>query len=281
MIVNISQVQIATEFNMAHMDYNLRQEEYIKDYYTGMIRRSNNIEIIFSTGYVEETLNTAVTSFLSNYINYDFNPEDYRIYDYCTDNVKTKEAQAIDYKVELDSNKLETGALIPSRTFHFGELQEVIWYADSAHQIPVLKVEIIYTRTGTGIAVSRVTNRYWYKKNGEFDLLKTTSKTYGPIDMMEEMYTRRRNVVSDAIITAVYILSLVYPEMDHVEREDIGKNYIGDRQDLIDRFINSGTKDLLNNITADTTTVWMNAEIAPGVTLRTTLMYKLDIWNNS
>lgn len=272
----------SNNLNLSHLSHSLENDQIIGPYFSGFFSDGENFSFIFEANGNEIT-NQEIENFFTNYTNEDFDPSSYVILDYVSKEVAKKPVETIDYVVELNPASLENGALVPNRVFHFGELREVIWYADSAKTIPVIKVEIIYNRTSTGIALSRQTKRSWYKKDGSLSLLKVTNKTYNEIDMMDEMYTRRTNVVSDGIITAVYALSLIYPSMDPTEREDMGKEYIGERQLEIDKFIKSGTKDLLNSITQDTTTTWMNTTIAEfgGATLRETLMYKLDIWNNA
>ena len=89
-----------------------------------------------------------------------------------------------------------TVRLFPLRTFHFGELQQVLWYADQAKTDLVLKADIVYNRDTLGFVTSRTTTRTWIcEDNTEHVDTKVGIKEYTQEQAIAEGVRRRTNVV--------------------------------------------------------------------------------------
>jgi hypothetical protein len=183
------------------------------------VLKSNDDELRFS---LSETLTVDENSLLDSFI-IDFTDSDPEqrlplIIDLAKAEAKNKHFHNIIYT----SNKELSQAMIPEREKGTvkGEVLQVIWYkeldftdpSNPTPIIPVIKVDIAYTRDATGFATSRVTTRTYYNRDGsENSETKITIKYYfvNKQDMVDEGIKRRTLLVKSIQIPTMNLIAEV------------------------------------------------------------------------
>lgn len=188
---------------------------------------------------------TALDTFVSEYVDVDPDVKTPKIYDYVKSDMKNKHFHNINYKKEL----IQT--LIPKRTVTKGEVTKVDWYSSlDAEMSPtnlVLTVNIIYSRDATGFATSRNTTRTWINKDeSENEETKTTIKYYfiNPADMIDEGLKRRKLLVNSIQMPMVTFMCEVLMPLGYTQEAVvlIGRKFMDQYETDLNNFVeNSST----------------------------------------
>jgi len=150
----------------------------------------------------------------------------------------------VDYKACLTSRLHKVIS-----TIYRGEVRQVRYYDDTDCTNLVLQVDVVYIRNPvTALAISRLTIRTWYTKDGNpHAIKKTTLKVYDSVHQMQEGKRRRGNITDQL---AVSVLSMIVattaanpasPTAEEVAAaEATGVAYISKYTERLDHYVRTG-----------------------------------------
>lgn len=191
-----------------------------------------------------------------------------KIYSLTRADAEFKHFHLIDYTIEV------TPALIPKRTFLFGALTNVKWYADAELTNLILEVDVSYNYNALGFATDRAVTRTWYREDGSADAdTKITEKYYtiNPQDQLDEIIVRRTNIVRQTNVYLIGIipgLTAIDPNAADMTAQDIifaGQTFFGAHDTEENVFIKTGStvlEDAVRNET-DSSCDWFNTDATP------------------
>lgn len=170
-------------------------------------------------------------------------------------------------------------ALHPVRTFNQGELVLVEWYTDDTLTTKVLKVDIVYTRDAFGYVTSRVTTRTWFNDDGSENPSKSIRvKQYDEVKKQSEIKTRRENNILAVQSQVLTYMVLTGVGGDPLVALSTGRAFIESLDAEVDKYIKSGSSQLVDAVNNNTTDTWLD-NIVPGdvITIRDYMVAELTI----
>lgn len=179
----------------------------------------------------------ALDNLVNNFVDTDLALKVPKIYD--LSNESGKHFHAINYKLGLKQS------LIPVRSVVKGEVQKVIWYksldAEMKPSEPILKVDITYSRDGSGFALFRTSKRTWYNIDGsENEETKNTEKYYfvNESDMIDEGIKRRTLLIKGLQIPVMkgMMASLVPKGYSETSALLLGRHFMDDYRTSFEDF---------------------------------------------
>ena len=152
----------------------------------------------------------------------------------------------INYKHELVTD------LIPERQSGTmkGEVQQVIWYESMGPSnfpiTPVIKVDIVYTRSSVGFALYRETKRWYYREDGTIHEDFNPSMKYYYVndqDMIDEGIKRRSLLVKSVQIPVMNLMMEVLMPLGVTETSVImkGRRFMDSYETQFVNFINNSS----------------------------------------
>ncbi len=229
--------------------------------------------------------------------NVEFEPEvvkEFKIYDYLTNEAKRYHRGGTYLPVDIDYKTGLKEKLHPRYTYIKGELQKTIYYGtyDESESLeadrfkdPTVRVDIVYERDAMGFARKRTTERYWYYKDGTYDvtLRKTTTKYYDNTMTIVEGKRRRGNIVTNMTMPIMGMMmgtELGKEGSPFSSQEDIiieGRRWLASHKaDFID-FVDDSNPTISASISTDVT-AWLDNYIdGNGTTIRMYMLNELNI----
>lgn len=209
----------------------------------------------------------------------------YRIYDYILDPTKHDlnfAPQDIDYVRSLSVR------LHPICTFDKGRIIKVEYYSDStfdaygesiptSESVSVVREDYVYADDDSSFVRNRVLTITWLKTDGTDGDQKTRIKRYGNLAAKTEGERRRKNIIDRIIMTLVGVLTVTETEGDVFAAKDLGRAFLRAYNDEKSYFVEASATDLHDAVGADTEHMWLDNEVATGLTLRTYMQSELTI----
>lgn len=155
----------------------------------------------------------------------------------------------------------------------------VISYSDL-----VVREDFVYQRDAVGFARGRVQTITWYREDGDpCPTTKTRIKFYEPDESLREGQRRRANITDKLAMDLAGWLMVTQTQLSNPQdRLDLGRAFMRHHKINFDMFVEASSAQILYDIINDTEAahaVWIDDEIAPGVTIRETIVDTLNIWN--
>ena len=209
--------------------------------------------------------------------------KEYKIYDMVQTTVVSRVAPPfeVNYKSGLSCR------LSPKYTFVKGELQKVEFY-ESSTTLPnfgqlydniMLEVDFTYTRDAAGFAVSRTKDIGWYFVDDTLSpIRKLMTKHYTNDQSIREGKRRRGNII-DQMQLPIIGMMIQAAGMTQTDAILEGRSFSAFYRDQINNFIEVSHKQIITDITNDTTHTWLNAIISadPLLTIRDFIIGELTI----
>lgn len=156
---------------------------------------------------------------------------------------------------------------------NLGERLRTVYYASydettGEHSEEVIKVEYEFTRDADGLLIKRDRVIHWMLKNGEWSSqTKTITKYFSnTLDKVREITTRRKNLIDE-------LKSLAEDAGLSQQTEELFERYAVES----DIYINTGSRLLIDAITADAAP-WLDViGETSGVPIRQTILFMLEI----
>ena len=159
---------------------------------------------------------------------------------------------SINYKIDLE-NKIypdytfnDKGLLVECTYYKFLEQeQNQMGLTINSFSEPILKYEAEYTFRDNGYVGERTVKRMWYKMDGTLDEdnPKISNKKYPPMIARDEGRRRRRNLINNLILEAVYLIIITSPDLNNViEAEEDAISFLDEISDGINRFYEYGNR---------------------------------------
>ena len=201
---------------------------------------------------------------------------EYRIWQYAVNyNPLPGEAPLrVNYKTDL------TQRLHPERTVILGEMTKVVYYAEFdgvTYSVPVVQEDFVYTRDpATGLASHRTLTISWFLEDDTLgSSTKDLTKFYTSIhDKRQEAFRKRSNQVDKASELAVYGQVLLGTSVSDATTNGqvLFKQWVPE----IQRYQDSDTQPLIDNLTNDTTS-WLDGAPAQfgGATIRQAMLAEI------
>jgi hypothetical protein len=200
-----------------------------------------NVDIIVDGAVLTGTEDTALDTAHANWVA--VTPSRLKLDSYLPEGDKGRDHRVIDYKSGLITRLYKKLSVV-----FRGEVRQVQYFADNTETDLVLQVDIVYNRTGNGLAVDRTTTRTWYKEDGStHSATKTTVKEYDTLHQMIEGRRRRTNVINMLTIDVLNMLvvtSAVDPlnptAQEIVDAEALGSTFMESYSGNIQTYIGTG-----------------------------------------
>jgi hypothetical protein len=244
-----------------------------------VLRGSDQLEIMFENPISTED-QAAVGSAIEQYV------QDGRSYadaePAILDLMKSgQQFQEVDYRVGLQQR------LHPQIIMGLdGVITTVIYHEQAAfnpatfqieYTLPVVREDYSYTRDGDGFAQARILSITWYDRaRRDHPDTKTRVKLYDTAESIRETSRRRQNIMDQL---QVHLLGLLSFMLGYTQREAVtaGQRFFQKHQAEIATFLDIGDElGLIGAVTADRDTDWIAAEVAPGVTIRSVIIDRLE-----
>lgn len=163
-----------------------------------------------------------------------------------------------------------------------GELVKVEYYGEYDHITKqysklVVSEDRVYYRENQMVSRREMTIN-WYDNDGSVCVTKNTTKYYSITESMQELDTRRANVISDLKINTVGLI-MMCSGVTSIQAQAIGRPFMSTYSVEISSYLHGYEQELNNAIYNDTTFSWLNAVIpnSGGITIRMYLLNGLDI----
>ena len=118
----------------------------------------------------------------------------------------------------------------------------------------------------------------WYDNDGSVCVTKNTTKYYSVTEGIQELDTRRANVIADLKINTVGLI-MICSGVTSVQAQAIGRPMVATYNSEISKYLQGYEAELRAAITNDTTYTWLNSVIpnTGGLTIRMYLLDGLDV----
>ena len=171
-----------------------------------------------------------------------------------------------------------------------GEVRKIDYYAQAemdmntgqvAYSDLVVSEEYVYTRDAIGFARSRQQTITWIREDDTpHPATKVRVKLYEPQESLREGQRRRTNITDKlAMDMSGWLLATQTQLANPQDRLDLGRDFMATHKISFDMFIEASSSQILYDVRDDDATAWLDDEIAPGVTIRATILDALNIWN--
>ena len=224
--------------------------------------------IIVEASTIEDALSLAELEADDIMSSIDFEPEEeklgqvYNIWALAVDKKQpNSDPRGLDYKTGL------TTTLHPKLSFVKGELLRVEYYKDydgKEFENLILDVDVVYNRSSEGVLTDRITTRKWTIQDGFGTHVKTTKKFYSITQAAVADQRRRSNIVDNLVAKAhPSVVSFVKTMFRSLDNE-------------INSYKTTGDTKLIEKI-GGYDGQWLDAEVAPSVTLRMAIIGQLTV----
>lgn len=173
-----------------------------------------------------------------------------------------------------------------------GEIRRVEYYADATmdqqtgvvtYNDLVIAEDFVYTRDTVGFARARTQTITWYREDGSaHSTTKTRVKLYEPDESMREGVRRRGNITDKlAMDLANWLMATQTQLANPQDRLDLGRAFMREYKIDFDMFVDASSSAILYLVrdNVEPEHAWLDDEIAPGVTIRDSILDALNIWN--
>lgn len=190
----------------------------------------------------------------------------------------------VDYITQITYRLHPTNSIIVD-----GEIRQVDYY-HAATMDPttgavtysdlIVRESFVYTRDAVGFARGRTQTITWYREDDTaHPATKTRVKLYEPDESLREGQRRRSNITDTLAMNMAGWLMVTQTQLPNPQdRLNLGRQFMRDHKLSFDMFIDTSSAAILTEVVADTTE-WLDDELAPGVTIRATILDALNIWN--
>lgn len=222
------------------------------------------------TGLSESEMEVVVKYSLDDYcMIYDF--IDYSNY---ANNINSKKPPtSLDYDII---------GLHKKRTLVKGELVKVEYYGEYNHTTKqysklVVSEDRVYYRVNQMVDRREMVIK-WYDNDGIVCMTKNTTKYYSITESMQELDTRRANIIADLKINTVGLV-MMCSGITSVQAQTVAKPMVSTYNLEISKYLQGYEQELRDAITNDTIYSWLNLAIpnTGGYTIRMYLLDGLDV----
>lgn len=194
----------------------------------------------------------------------------------------------LDYITGIDGRLHPTNAVMVD-----GEVRQIDYYADAtmdpatgqvSYDDLVVRESFVYQRDAVGFARGRVQTITWYTEDDEpHPSTKQRMKLYEPEESLREGQRRRGNITDKLAMDLTYWLLATQTQLANPQdRIDLGRDFMRFHKLSFDMFVEASSSQILYDVRDDDDpahAVWIDDELAPGVTIRATILDALNIWN--
>jgi hypothetical protein len=144
----------------------------------------------------------------------------------------------------------------------------------------VVRESFVYQRDAVGFARGRVQTITWYREDDTpHPTTKQRVKFYEPDESLREGYRRRGNITDKLAMDMAGWLMVTQTQLaNQQDRLNLGREFMRQHKLSFDMFVEASSAQILYDVTDDTTD-WLDDLLAPGVTIRATILDALNIWN--
>lgn len=171
-----------------------------------------------------------------------------------------------------------------------GEVRQTDYYASAnppdaygnvSYSDLVVRESFVYTRDSIGFARARVNTITWYMENDNpHPDTKVRLKYYENDESLREGQRRRANITDKLSMDMSSWLIATQTQLPNPQdRLDLGRQFMALHKLNFDMYIEASSSQILYEVNSDTTTTWLDDELAPNVTIRATIIDALNIWN--
>jgi hypothetical protein len=204
----------------------------------------------------------------------------FMIYDYLTDSINSGDVMlSAKPPVNVDYDII---GLHKKRTLVKGELVKVEYFGNyddvtKNFSNKVIAEDRIYYRVNQMVS-KRVMSIKWFLNDGSVGYEKTTTKYYSTTESMQELDTRRSNIISDLKINTVGLV-MMCSGVTSVEAQTIARPMVSTYNLEISKYLQGYEQELRTAVANDVTYSWLNLTIpnTGGMTIRQYLISGLTV----
>lgn len=174
-----------------------------------------------------------------------------------------------------------------------GEVRRIDYYASASIDMQtgavsysdlIVREDFAYQRDAVGFARARTQTITWYLEDGTpHPTTKQRPKFYEPDESLREGMRRRGNITDKLAMDLAGILMVTQTQLANPQdRLDLGRDFMRFHKTSFDMFVDASSAQILYDVRDDAEpahAVWIDDEIAPGVTIRATILDALNIWS--
>lgn len=174
-----------------------------------------------------------------------------------------------------------------------GEVRRIDYYAQAtmdhatgvvSYDDLIVREDFAYQRDAVGFARARTQTITWFRENGDpHPDTKTRVKLYEPQESLREGHRRRGNITDKlAMDLAGWLMTTQTQLANPQDRLNLGRDFMRHHKISFDMFVEAASAQILYDVRDDAEpahAVWIDDEIAAGVTIRATILDALNIWN--
>jgi hypothetical protein len=190
----------------------------------------------------------------------------------------------LNYVTGIDGRLHPTNAVMVD-----GEVRQIDYYAEAtmdpatgqvSYDDLVVRESFVYQRDAVGFARGRVQTITWYREDDTpHPTTKQRVKFYEPDESLREGYRRRGNITDKLAMDMAGWLMVTQTQLaNQQDRLNLGREFMRQHKLSFDMFVEASSAQILYDVTDDTTD-WLDDLLAPGVTIRATILDALNIWN--
>jgi len=168
------------------------------------------------------------------------------------------------------------------RTIVKGELIKVEYYGDfdpitNTYYQKIVSEERVYYRVNQMVSRREMLIK-WYLSDGSVGVEKSTVKYYSTIESIQELDSRRSNIISDLKINTIGLIA-VCSGITSLQAQLVGRPFVSTYALEISKFLQGYEGELKSAILNDTIYGWLNLSIpnTGGLTIRQYLLSGLDV----
>lgn len=212
----------------------------------------------------------------------------YKIYDYLEGDYNEF---ATPYAINFETDPMIRFS--PKYTFNYGELTEVIYYAEQTpnpdgltftYSIPIVKETYAYTRDSDGFPLFRTQTIAWYYSDGALDEtnVKVRNKIYADksVDTLNELIRRRDNNIKEIIGALIGLIMTTRPGTTKQQIIQDGQLFFSTHNSERNNYIYEGTEELEDAVRDSSMFAWFADDISgftPYTTIRGFIIHQLSM----